>query len=118
MLRSSAEELLESVVQPAERDALLALIGQFDSGDRFQAGLPYYEFHSLTLEQLLDQLLQASSGTVRCLAAYHAAELGLQQFRPKLEAIRADAPPELAEVVDHALLMLSTRSPTETAYAG
>ena len=118
MLRSSAEELLESVVQPAERDALLALIGQSDSDDRFRAGLAYYAFHPLTLEQLLDQLLQASSGTVRCLAAYHAAELGLQQFRPKLEAIRADAPPELAEVVDHALLMLSTRSPTETAYAG
>src|SRR5262249_46607390 len=84
----------------------------------FRAGLAYYAFHPLTLEQLLDQLLQASSGTVRCLAAYHAAELGLQQFRPKLEAIRADAPPELAEVVDHALLMLSTRSPTSTAYAG
>jgi hypothetical protein len=80
--------------------------------------VPYYAFRPLTLEQLLDALLQASSGTVRCLAAYHAAELGLQQFRPKLEALRSTAPSELAEVVDHALLMLSTSAQTKAAYAG
>lgn len=118
VLRSSAEELLESVLEPSERDAVLALINDSDSEDRFNAGMPYYAFRPLTLEQLLDTLLQASSGTVRCLAAYHAAELGLQQFRPKLEALRSSAPSELAEVVDHALLMLSTPSPMEAAYAG
>jgi AAA family ATP:ADP antiporter len=118
VLRSSAEELLESVLPPSERDAVLALIGNSDSDDRFQAGLRYYAFRPLTLEQLLDELLQASSGTVRCLAAYHAAELGLQQFRPKLEALRATAPCELAEVVDHALLMFSAGSQTKAAYAG
>ncbi len=118
VLRSSAEELLESVLEPSERDAVLALIGGSGSGDRFEAGLPYYAFRPLTLEQLLDALLQARSGTVRCLAAYHAAELGLQQFRPKLEALRSTAPSELAEVVDHALLMLSTPSQTKAANAG
>ena len=118
VLRSSAEELLESVLEPAERDAILALIDVSDSDDRFDAGLPFYAFRPFTLEELLDALLQASSGTVRCLAAYHAAELGLQQFRPKLEALRSTAPSELAEVVDNALLMLSTRSQTEAAYAG
>jgi hypothetical protein len=117
VLRSSAEELLESALEPAERDALLALVADTHSDDGFQAGAPYYAFHPLTLEQLLEELLQASSGTVRCLAAYHAAELGLRQFRPKLEALRASAPSELAEVVDHALLMLSS-SQTTTAYAG
>jgi hypothetical protein len=108
VLRSSAEELLESVLQPAERDAILALIDVSDSDDRFDAGLPFYAFRPFTLEELLDALLQANSGTVRCLAAYHAAELGLQQLRPKLEALRSSAPSELAEVVDNALLMLST----------
>jgi len=118
VLRSSAEELLESVLEPSERNAVLALISGSDSLDRFDAGLPYYAFRPLTLEQLLDALLQASSGTVRCLAAYHAAELGLQQFRPKLEALRSTAPAELAEVVDHALLMLATSLQTKAAYVG
>jgi len=117
VLRSSSEELLESVLPAQEGEALLALTTESDTEERFQAGLPYYAFHPLTLEQLLDELLQTRSATLRCLAAYHAAELGLQQFQPKLEALRAIAPPELAEVVDHALSMLS-RSQPRTANAG
>ena len=105
-VRASSRELLEALVRPPLRGALLTLVDRSAApGAAEQAG-HYHTPRPLLGSALLESMLEANSGTLRAIAAYHAAELGLQQLRPRLEALRTEGSPELREVVERALRML------------
>jgi hypothetical protein len=87
-LRASSRELLEAVLRPPLRAALLAVVDGSSWPDAAAAAAPYYQAAATGYEQLLAGLLDSPSETLRCLAAHHIAELGLRRLRPELEARR------------------------------
>jgi hypothetical protein len=112
-VRASSRELLEALVRPPLRGALLVLVDDAAGDEEALAAQAAHYFASRPLDcvPLLGELLGAPSGGVQALAAYHAAELGLQRFRERLEAVRGGATRELREVLDSALQMLELRAP-------
>jgi hypothetical protein len=53
-------------------------------------------------------MLEESGESLRCVAAYHAGELGLDALRPRLEAMRnVHTGFFLARVVEHALHLMA-----------
>jgi hypothetical protein len=104
-VRAGSRELLETQLRPPLRGALLVLVDPSAARDgalRAQAA-QYYPAPARGGDALLDEMLGAQSAAIQCLAAYCAAELGLTRFRPRLEALRVGASPELREVVERAL---------------
>jgi ATP/ADP translocase/HEAT repeat protein len=87
-VRASSRELLENVIGPPLRDAVLALVDPVPGVDRLAAGASYYRASRLEYEALLGALLEQPGETLRCLAAFHVGELGLVTLRPRLEALR------------------------------
>ena len=88
-LRASSRELLEAVLKPPLRGALLAVVDGAPWPASIAAAAPFYEAAATDYEALLAALVDSPSETVRCLAAYHIAELGLARLRPTIEARRA-----------------------------
>lgn len=115
-VRAGSRELLEHLVEPPLREALLALVDDAPEAQRlFHAG-PLLEPAPAGYEELLAALLAESSETVRCLAAYHVGELGLGGLRPRLEEVRAEGRSFFLErVVDRALALLARPRPAEEA---
>lgn len=85
---STSRELLEHLIEPPLREALLALLDEA-SPDRLEQSLPYYAPAHLDYEELLALLIEQASESLCCLAVYHVGELGLGQFRARLEALPA-----------------------------
>ncbi len=55
-------------------------------------------------------MLDRGGESMRCIAAYHAGELGLVSMRPRLEALRRDSPSFfLGRVLERTLLDLGSR---------
>jgi HEAT repeat protein len=87
--RATSRELIENLVPPPLRKAVLDLT---DEGleRRPLESAPFYEPEaSLSYEDLLSLLLGTPGETVRCLAAYHVGELGLVSLRDRIETIRS-----------------------------
>jgi hypothetical protein len=105
-VRASSRELLEALVRPPLRGALLTLVDRSAAPGAAEQAAHYHAARALDGPRLLEAMLQAHSRTLRALAAYHAAELGLRQLRPRLEALRAEPSRDVREVVDRALRML------------
>ena len=57
-------------------------------------------------ETMLAEMIDSSDLHIRCLAVYHAGELGLQDFRPRLERLSTSRSSRLREVSARALQML------------
>lgn len=105
-VRASSRELLEHLVRPPLRGAVLALVDDGSGGDRLAQAEAYWRPQPLGYEELLGLLLEQPSETVRCIAAYHVGELGLSALRSRLES---HAPQEgffAARVMERALGML------------
>lgn len=85
--RASSRELLENLLQPPLRDAVLALQDDISDVQRLAAAAPYYRPAILDYETLLGAMLDEASESLCCLAAHHIAELGLASFLPRLEAL-------------------------------
>ncbi len=106
-IRASSRELLENLLEPPVRDAVLAL--QDDTGDaqRLGAAAPFYRVPILDYEILLGMMLEEASESLCCLAAHHIAELGLTSFRPRLEALLKEQRGFFAtRVLERALVLL------------
>jgi AAA family ATP:ADP antiporter len=80
--QSSSRELLEGTLPPRLGEALLALIDDLPAAKRLAAGDSYYAPADLGYEELLAVLADEPSETLRCVAAYHAAEIGVRDLRP------------------------------------
>jgi hypothetical protein len=107
-LRASSRELLENLLRPPLRDAVLALVDGVPTAGAFQGTAPYYLGQAVEYEELLGLMLEEGSESLRCLAAHHVAELGLVSLRPRLEALR---PVEkgffVSRVLERALALLA-----------
>lgn len=85
-VQASSRELLEALLQSPMREAVLALVNDVPDRLRIAEAQAFYRAQDLGYEELLGKLLEEPGETLRCLAAYHVAELGLTEFRPRLEA--------------------------------
>ena len=107
-VRAGSRELLENLLAPPLRDAVVALVDEVSDATRLLRGRAYYRPAPLGYEELLLQLLEQTSETVRCIAAYHIAELDLKELRPRLEALdRGRAGFFAARVIEGALRLLA-----------
>jgi ATP:ADP antiporter, AAA family len=108
-VRASSRELLENLIEPPLRGALLALVDDAPDAERLRRGAPLYTPRPLDYESLLALILEQPGESLRCIAAYHVGELGLTALRPRLEKLKPS--PEtgffLARVVERALDLLS-----------
>jgi ATP:ADP antiporter, AAA family len=107
-VRSSSRELLENLVRPPLRDAILAAVDEVPDRARLPRAGVLYRAASLSYDDLLARLIEEPGETVRCLAVYHVGELGLAALRPRLEAVRAESGAGLflLRVVERALGLL------------
>jgi HEAT repeat protein len=118
-VQASSRELLEALLQPPLREAVLALVNDVPDRLRLTQAVAFYRATDRGYEDLLASLLDEPGETLRCIAAYHVAELGLQAFRPRLEdARRRETGLFVSRVLERALRMLAeaTSFPT-TAHA-
>ncbi len=89
-LRASSRELLEAVLKPPLRQALLAVVDGVPWPESVAAAEPFYRPETTGYEELLAALVNSPSETLRCLAAHQIAELGLTRLRPSIEARRSE----------------------------
>ena len=86
-VRSVSRELLENLLDPPLREAVLALVDDVPAELRLAQATAYYRAPALDYESLLVTLLEQSRETVQSLAAHHVGELGLTALRGRLEGI-------------------------------
>jgi ATP/ADP translocase/HEAT repeat protein len=110
-VRSGSRELLEALLEPPLRGAVLALVDDVPDAERLVQARPYLRIEPVSYEGLLGTLLEQPSETVRSIAAYHIGELGLQSLRGRLEGFD---PREtgffVSRVIERALRLLSRPS--------
>jgi len=117
-VRASSRELLENLVRPPLRDAVLALLDDAPAEARLAAARAYYAPGPLDYDALLATLIEQPSESLRCIAVYHVGELGLRALRGPLE--RLDLRQTgffVARVVERTLRLLSD-SNRGVAHAG
>jgi HEAT repeat protein len=116
--RAGSRELLENLIRPPLREAVLAVVDDVPDQERLRRAGALYEARPLSYEALLALLIEEPHETVRCLAIYHVGELGLSALGPRLEAVRAErrAGLFLLRVVERALGLL--RRTGSLQYAG
>lgn len=106
-LRASSRELLEAVLVPPLREALLAVVDGAPWPQSAAVAAPYYEAKATGYEELLKTLVDSPSETLRCLAAHHIAELGLVSLRPAIESRRGrESALFVSRVLEKALRLL------------
>ena len=114
-VRDSSRELLEHLLEPPLRDAVLALVDDIPNSKRLARAHPYYVRPRLNYLETLDDLLDhGDAGTVG-LVAYHIAEIGAAGMAQRLERLRASPSPTVVTAVEHALGQIA---PPEVATDG
>lgn len=82
--RAGGRELLESVLRPPLRDAVIGLLDEIPDTQRLAAGRRWYRPPGRSRPDTLRTLLRERSLTLRCIVAYHVADLGLSELRQEL----------------------------------
>jgi AAA family ATP:ADP antiporter len=118
-VRAGSRELLENLLEPPLRKAVLALIDDAPDRQRLADAAPYYAAAAAAIdyEALLTILLEQGGESLRCIAAYHVGELGLQSFRDRLQRLQTDATFFVARAIERALSLLAAPE-GRTALAG
>jgi ATP:ADP antiporter, AAA family len=107
-VRASSRELLENLLDPSLRAAVVGIVDDVPDSARLAHAAPFYVPEALGYERLLFNLLDQQGETVRCIAAYHVGELGLTEFRERLESFqRAPTGLFVQRVIERALALLS-----------
>jgi AAA family ATP:ADP antiporter len=107
-VRASSRELLENLLDPSLREAVMGIVDDVPDAERLAHAAPFYVPESLDYERLLFRLLDQQGETVRCIAAYHVGELGLTAFRERLESFqRAPTGLFVQRVIERALALLT-----------
>jgi ATP/ADP translocase/HEAT repeat protein len=108
-VRASSRELLEHVLEPSMRGPVLGLVDDTPDLERLAHAPAAYRPVRLAYDRLLFTLLDQPGETLRCIAAYHVGELGLTEFRERLESFqRQPAGLFVQRVIERALALLST----------
>jgi ATP:ADP antiporter, AAA family len=106
-VRAQSVELLSNVLVGARRDEVIEILDGL-SGEE----LPAVRSYAGTLESLLD----SSSESLAGLAAYHAAELGLEILRPRIEQLRRRTSRFLPEIASRALEIMTQATSRRSAH--
>jgi hypothetical protein len=102
--RASSRELLENVLEPRLRSAVLAVVDDAGDAARLARAGDVYVPAALGYEDVLSFILERGGESLRCVAAHHVGELGLVGLRPRLEELRGSGTSFfLSRVVEHAL---------------
>jgi HEAT repeat protein len=118
-VRAGSREFLENLLEPPLREAVLALSDDAAGADPLAGAGPYYQPPALRYVDVLAAILDTAGESLRCIAAHHVGELGLQEMRTRLEALaRSGAGFFVARVVTRALELLSEADAGRTAHAG
>jgi hypothetical protein len=89
--RANSRELLENVLDPPLRAAVLAIADEADDDARLAGAAGFYSIQPLGYEDLLGLMLEGGGESLRCIVAYHVGELGLVSLRPNLEAMQHES---------------------------
>ena len=107
-VRSGSRELLENLLDPPVREAVLALVDDAPAGHRLARTQAYYRAPALDYEAVIGTLLEQPGETLQSLAAYHVGELGLTALRGRLEGIDLGrAGSSVSRVIERALRLLA-----------
>jgi ATP:ADP antiporter, AAA family len=99
--RASSIELLENLLEPPLRGAVVGLVDDIPDAERLAAAGNLHTKSTASYDALLERLLRSESYALQEAAAFHIGELRLAELRPALEKvaddrranqIRADAP--------------------------
>jgi HEAT repeat protein len=85
-VRASSRELLESLLSGPLQEAVLGLVDEAPAKVRLSAAGPFHQPVEKTYETALQELIEVDSESIRSLAMYHAAELGLSRMQAHIEA--------------------------------
>jgi hypothetical protein len=108
--RASSRELLENVLQPPIRAAVLAIADEASDEARLAGAPGFYALQDLDYESLLGLMLDRGGESMRCIVAYHVGELSLVSMQPRLETLRRERVSFfLGRVVERALEALQRR---------
>lgn len=105
--RISAIELIENVVEPPLRGAIVGLCEEAEDDIRLRQAGPYHATQRLDYEALMLQLIeQSSSVAIRALAVMHTGELRLSALHGALERLLDAEDSATALLLDDARLAL------------
>ncbi len=93
--RANSMELVENVLKPPLRGAVVGLFDDLPDEKRLLAGAPYHRPLRLGYLALLEHMLNSRSRSVQDLTLYHIGELRLVRFRARIEQMAKDAQPSL-----------------------
>jgi hypothetical protein len=90
-VQASSLELLENILQPPLKAAVLALVtgSALPPAARREAIAPFYRPEPLDYETLLTRLIEQPGETLRSLAVFHVGELGLRDLRDRIAGLRS-----------------------------
>ncbi|MCA9592177.1 MAG: hypothetical protein KC776_02675 [Myxococcales bacterium] len=108
-VRASSRELVESLLEGGLQGAVLGLIDDAPDAERLGQAGSFHEPRDLGYLEVLDQLLLLSGDSLKSLAVYHVAEIGLSELRPRVQDIADGAPTDfLAAITQRALSSLAS----------
>ena len=109
-VRASSREILEHTLRAPLRNAVMTLVDDAPDAVRLVGASAFYAATPLGYQELLVTLLEQNGETLRCLAAYHVGELGLDSLRGRLEAFRSQETGFfVTRVIERALGLLAQR---------
>jgi HEAT repeat protein len=85
--RDVAVELVANVLSEPIRSAVVGLVDDLSDDERLAAGGPFRTKVVPGYGDLLDELLGSTSESVRSVAVFHVGELGMTQFRGRIQAM-------------------------------
>jgi AAA family ATP:ADP antiporter len=85
--RASSIELVENLVEPPLRGAVVGLIDDVPDAQRLAAGARYHEPTRLSYEALLERMLDSESEALQDITVYHVGELALMPFKERILAL-------------------------------
>ena len=86
-VRASSIELIDSILRPPLREAVMGLVDDMPDEERLRAGRSYHEPLNLDYDALLQHLLDSNSTSVQTVTVHHIGELELTQFREPLNEL-------------------------------
>ena len=90
-VRVSSIELIENIIKPPLRSAIIGLIDDVGDLERLSQSGQYHSVQRLDYEGVLRQIVNESTSVAnRAIAIYHVGELSLTALRPDLERILSD----------------------------
>ncbi|MGE0397055.1 MAG: hypothetical protein AB7T06_10075 [Kofleriaceae bacterium] len=101
-LQATSRELLAAALAPPLRGAVLALVDDTPATDRIAAAAELYTPGAREASGVLAEILGGAGESLRCAAACHAAELGLEALREPVAQLRSSPSPFLREVAVNA----------------